>query len=174
MKGVPFSESSPNVQRIKINAANKSPRKGIKSLAEKKLKMKKKGKAGMKSLFADKGVKIKKRVVVQEGGVQKKKVVLASGAPKAALKKKSASSGDYASATICTRAAVRRIAAKHNIPQMSADCVSAIIKHITAQTEECLLKARSSARHVSRTRTIQVPDLASAARSCQFGDLIHA
>lgn len=172
MKGVPFSESSPNVQRIKFNTGSKSPLKKHKSV-EKKLHKKKKIKpSGMKSLFVPKEDKQKKKVA-PEGGVQKKKTVLSSAPPKTS-KKKNLSNQDYSTATICTRAAVRRIAAKHNIPQMSADCVSAIIKHITEQAEECLLKARSSARHVSRTRTIQVPDLASAARSCQFGDLIHA
>ena len=159
MKGIPFSESSPNIMKTKI------PVKDSLSKSPKAMKVKK---AKLKSIDASKPQKIK-----TEKNKPKNK---APAAVKAKVMKKTVKpvKNDYSKATIITRAAVRRIAAKHDIPQISSDCVDHIIKHITSTASLCLLRARSSARHISRTRTIQVPDLASAARGCKMGDLIHA
>ena len=71
-----------------------------------------------------------------------------------------------------TKAAVRRIAAKHDIAQISSDCVKLLADYLTKEANLCLLKARSSALHVSRRKTITLADLACAAQSCNFGELI--
>ena len=73
---------------------------------------------------------------------------------------------------VVTSAALKRVALRMGISQISAEAVKAIKKYVTEQANLCLLQSRSCAHYVSRTRTVHSKDLASAARNTAMGDLV--
>ena len=158
----PFSESSPNVVNKVI--FHGSPKKAP-SMKKSKI---------MSSLGA--GSKVKKNKLKhkkkKEGSLNNPiKPVSSSKVDKEPRSKKNKNKRSRGSSVI-TKAAVRRIAAKHDIAQISSDCVKLLADYLTKEANLCLLKARSSALHVSRRKTVTLADLACAAQSCNFGELI--
>ena len=73
---------------------------------------------------------------------------------------------------VVTSAALKRVALRMGISQISAEAVKAIKEYVTEQANLCLLQSRSCAHYVSRTRTVHSKDLASAARNTALGDVV--
>lgn len=177
----PFSESSPNVSRQTIfsgspkkpssskdpskklkqaNAGSSSPRKKMKKVSGPMQMKHKQKKQKSKSSLSQKS-KGKVIPAVESGGVSKD--------PRSKKVPRGSRGG-----SVITKAAIRRIAAKHDIAQISSETVRLLADYLTAEANECLLKARSSALHVSRRKTVGLQDLACAAKSCKFGELVCA
>ncbi len=157
----PFSESSPNVGKQSL--LHGSPKK---SHAQKDATKKSKHSSSGSKLKKGK-TKTKKNKLSGVSPVKPSNVTKTKDPRRKESRKKS-----FRGTSIITKAAVRRIAAKHDIAQISSECVRILADYLTKEASLCLLKARSSALHVSRRKTITLNDLASAAQSCKFGELI--
>tara|TARA_A100001015_G_scaffold321627_2_gene453543 strand:+ start:1569 stop:2135 length:567 start_codon:yes stop_codon:yes gene_type:complete len=159
----PFSESSPNV--VKQTILHGSPKKSqAQKDPTKKLKQ-----SNLGAKFKKSKTKTKKNKL---HGVSPIKPLNVSKTKDKDPRRKEHRKKSYRGTSIITKAAVRRIAAKHDIAQISSECVRILADYLTKEANLCLLKARSSALHVSRRKTITLNDLASAAQSCKFGELI--
>lgn len=110
----------------------------------------------------------KTKTVSANGGVQKKKKTVVSSKPakKAQLEEK------QPRLSVVTSAGLKRVAQRAGIRQISTSCIRAVQEYLTSKAEDCFLHARSSAYHVSNTKTVHSRDLASALRTTRLGDLV--
>lgn len=177
----PFSESSPNVSRQSI--FNGSPKKlpagkklkqGTSGTSSPRKKAKKMSSQHLVIPMKQKQKKQKNKSSLSQKGKDKAIPAVESGAVSKDPRAKKVPRASSRGGSVITKAAIRRIAAKHDIAQISSETVRLLSDFLTQEANECLLKARSSALHVSRRKTVGLQDLACAAKSCRFGDLVCA
>ena len=81
-------------------------------------------------------------------------------------------SGDASQLGIVTRAGIRRCATRVGIRCIQRDTVNLLKNTIEDVAKELLARARSNAYHISRTKTLRMVDIASAARNMGLGDVV--
>lgn len=122
-----------------------------------------------------------------DGSVKKKKkrkktatVVLKTALPGASKVKREKSGQKVAKRTasdpsqlgIVTRAGIRRCATRVGIRCIQRDTVNLLKDTIEDVAKELFARARSNAYHISRTKTLRMVDIASAARNMGLGDVV--
>ena len=73
---------------------------------------------------------------------------------------------------IVTRAGIRRCATRVGIRCIQRDTVDFLKDTVEEVTKELLLRARSNAYNISRTKTLRLVDIASASRIMGLGDVV--
>ena len=157
---------------MKAQAAAKKKGLGRAKLVEKKNLKTLSSPMKMPSTTKTKTSNKKTKTVSANGAVQKKKKTVVTSKPTKKVQSDEKQITGAPRLSVVTSAGLKRVAQRAGIRQISTSCIRSVQEYLTSKAEDCFLHARSSAYHVSNTKTVHSRDLASALRTTRLGDLV--